>query len=892
MIACAGTAQAQSGPVATSITYWGASEADRLKEFETFADKAVFLDGDGVNSANFGANILLEEMLLIAQASDDPGTMFRSDEFLRLLSIPAERFGYVDATEQFRKLLDLAVRQCPASAVDDACIAFRFKLASMWRATEDFDASLAVLEPVVQANPRSPDNASLNFLHDHVAELRTDFAGRANDPESDLRTKARAERLRQVTAKVLRALMRGDSDTARLALIGLPPAVSDDPTAGLRRMLAHLDGDKATFAALAGTEAAESDACDPTAWFYAHPDTSTLPASGLPGCDYSLKQQQSQLDAVWARAALWSPRDPKMANAASRFSARWISDLIGAIDRSIAEEQFPTSSYLPKSDIPIFSALVSVGLERDSAVPRAEADSIFRMLQAVNMGSLAQSIGLRIAEQRAAQVDPQVLPLIREYREMKQPLVIYGKNSSDAGSDNSQDRRVHNPVAEINRENELVAEINRRAPNYFSSALPRLYTLKETQALLGPKEALVVLSPAAQGTIAFAVTADRVAWASGEWDPAKVGRAVTRLRWDVFGTQDIPLEVEDRWIRDAGIEPSFNRKLAHEVYNELFGGIASALAGKDMLFVLTTGDLAALPMGILVTAPPQGEDNDMTALRDTPWMAEKMAIAAIPSIQMLDLLRSSDDAALGDLPEAILAGFGDPSLSRVKVERGVRSATGRARGVTRSATGTRQVASINDMIELPGTRVELMALKDALGAPDSSIRLASEATEAAVIASLSEKAGMMSFATHGVMPFEVDGINEGALILTPVNPADPTNDGILRSSEVAQMRLAADWVILSACNSGMTSGRTNAFMGLPEAFLFAGAKSLLVSHWPVLDDVAPVLTVRTVEIARDQKVGKAQALQLAMREVRTTADNPDWAHPAAWAPFELVSDGQ
>src|SRR3546814_9693090 len=83
--------------------------------------------------------------------------------------------------------------------------------------------------------------------------------------------------------------------------------------------------------------------------------------------------------------------------------------------------------------------------------------------------------------------------------------------------------------------------------------------------------------------------------------------------------------------------------------------------------------------------------------------------------------------------------------------------------------------------------------------------------------------------------------------------------------------------------------------GLTRAFFYAGAKNLLVSHWPLLDEVAPRLTVRLLELmANDPLVPSAQALRQAMKEIR---DDPrrdaseTWAHPAVWAPFSVVGDG-
>ena len=107
--------------------------------------------------------------------------------------------------------------------------------------------------------------------------------------------------------------------------------------------------------------------------------------------------------------------------------------------------------------------------------------------------------------------------------------------------------------------------------------------------------------------------------------------------------------------------------------------------------------------------------------------------------------------------------------------------------------------------------------------------------------------------------------------------------------------LNADWVILSACNTATGDGaEAHGLGGLARAFFYAGARNLLASHWPVSDAVAPILTVRTIELERGG-MARAEALQQAMREVRMDARHDtaesSWAHPFYWAPFVLIGDG-
>jgi CHAT domain-containing protein len=117
--------------------------------------------------------------------------------------------------------------------------------------------------------------------------------------------------------------------------------------------------------------------------------------------------------------------------------------------------------------------------------------------------------------------------------------------------------------------------------------------------------------------------------------------------------------------------------------------------------------------------------------------------------------------------------------------------------------------------------------------------LDTDATETTVKHTALENYRVVYFATHGLVAGDVKGLGEPSL--APTLPAQPTelDDGLLTASEVAQLKLNADWVVLSACNTaaGDKPG-AEALSGLARAFLYAGARALLVSHWSVASDAA------------------------------------------------------
>ena len=127
-------------------------------------------------------------------------------------------------------------------------------------------------------------------------------------------------------------------------------------------------------------------------------------------------------------------------------------------------------------------------------------------------------------------------------------------------------------------------------------------------------------------------------------------------------------------------------------------------------------------------------------------------------------------------------------------------------------------------------------------------------------------------------------------------------DGLLQMDEILALRLDADWIVLSACNTASGHGAgSEAISGLGRAFFYAGARALLVSNWSVETTSARALIT---ELFRRQTgrtgVGRAKALQQTMNALIDRGEFVDantgkvvfsYAHPIFWAPFTLIGDG-
>ena len=130
------------------------------------------------------------------------------------------------------------------------------------------------------------------------------------------------------------------------------------------------------------------------------------------------------------------------------------------------------------------------------------------------------------------------------------------------------------------------------------------------------------------------------------------------------------------------------------------------------------------------------------------------------------------------------------------------------------------------------------------------------------------------------------------MALTPPTEATEADDGLLTASEVTELKLNADWVVLSACNTAAgNAANAEALSGLARAFFYAGARALLVSHWQVNSDAAAKLTTGSfTALEANPKIGRAGVLQQAMTAM-VKAGNDSEAHPSNWAAFILVGEG-
>ncbi len=429
----------------------------------------------------------------------------------------------------------------------------------------------------------------------------------------------------------------------------------------------------------------------------------------------------------------------------------------------------------------------------------------------------------------------------------------------------------------------LDAELDARFPQFKQLTQPSTTTIAQIQATLGPSEALLMPITTLDETYVFAITQDDATWQRTPLTSSMLGDYVRRLRADLNPTETARgAEALDDDFAQDGLR-DFDAEAAHALHDLLIAPVSDVLAGSETIYVVKEGALSGLPLSILLQEPTSLDGGDAEAFSQAPWLLRQHAIATIPSPQAFVSQRALTRSRQ---PTAPLVGFADPVFSGAENAPSQDIALLLSRGVGNTA-------GVQNLARLPGTRRELLELARVTQARADDVFLGADATETRVKTNAAlRNANVLVFATHGLISGELSGLAEPALAFTPPDTATAMDDGLLTASEAANLDLVADWVILSACNTASADGTPGGegLSGLASAFLFAGARALVVSHWPVRDDAAPVLTVGMLRAEGERpKNTKAQHLRQAMLDLIDSGTIPQNAHPSTWAPFVVVA---
>lgn len=570
-----------------------------------------------------------------------------------------------------------------------------------------------------------------------------------------------------------------------------------------------------------------------------------------------------------------------------------------------AEDRYPDALPLVERTVATGRAQPSVGLpvlfgaQRQQLISSGQAlDDALNVVQRGAQSSAASAVN-KLAVRLAAGNDP-LAQLVRKDQDLAteaealDKAIIAAVSKDPSQRDAAAEQRTRERLSAIVGERTALQKVfAAKFPEYAALSNPLPLAAKDIQPLLSGDEAMLVYAVVDKESYVFALTREGFDWRVIPLGADALSREVAAFRRG--------LDVSK--LSDAG-ETSGNHALfdlgrANELYTTLLGPVETLVKDKHALLVVPSGALTALPFHLLVTERPAAAvPEKLDGYRDAAWLLKRHAVNVLPSVASLKALRAYVRKDQGAKP---MIGFGDPLFNSGRDNNGDGpDARVAARGVAIGAytefwqgAGIDRVKLAQSLPQLPDTADELKAIGRSLGIAEGDIHLGAEASETTVKRAPLADYRIVYFATHGLVAGDVKGFAEPSLALSI--PKQPTefDDGLLTASEVAQLKLNADWVVLSACNTiaGDKPG-AEALSGLARAFFYAGARALLVSHWAVASDAATRLATLTFDrLKSDQKIGRAEALRQAMLSYLNDASSPRNAYPAFWGPFALIGEG-
>lgn len=322
---------------------------------------------------------------------------------------------------------------------------------------------------------------------------------------------------------------------------------------------------------------------------------------------------------------------------------------------------------------------------------------------------------------------------------------------------------------------------------------------------------------------------------------------------------------------------------AHQAYNAHASQLARILIGQlslpaeKRLLIVPDAFLQSIPFSAL----PLPEIGKVNAV-----LLNHHEIVVLPSVSALGALRKVAGTRLP--PTAGVAVLADPVFEPLQKEAPVHADNlARQRSLNRSAGLSRALRDVqgSDYIPpLPGSREEAFSIKKIFGR-NVHLALGYDANRKSVLNGLVSSYRVVHFATHGII--DTRNPEMSGLVLSLFNQRGKAQDGYLRLGDIYKLKLSADLVVLSSCESALGKElESEGIIGLPRGFLYAGAKRVISSLWKV-DDQATKELMTLFYTGLHAGKNPAAALRSAQS---TLANDPHWKSPYYWAAFILQGE--
>jgi len=400
-------------------------------------------------------------------------------------------------------------------------------------------------------------------------------------------------------------------------------------------------------------------------------------------------------------------------------------------------------------------------------------------------------------------------------------------------------------------------------------------TLKQIQADLGSEDTVLEFALGDEKSHVWLVNSNQIT--AYDLPPAnKIEKQVQLFRNALTAREPLPgensLDKYKQRIRNADLAYP---RIARQLSQLLLGPVN--LASAKRLLIVPDGALQYIPFSAL----PLAQLDKSNAL-----LMSHHEVVVLPSVSALSNLRKA--AEKRDPPTHTAVIVADPVVERddprVPHLHGANTKKSQERPPALKMA-LRDIQATQGITRLPGSRAEARAIEQALGAQDVFLALDFNASRDNILQGTLEHYRFVHFATHGIIDARRPEMS--GLVLSLVNEKGQPQDGYLRLGDIYKLKLSADLVVLSACNSALGKElESEGIIGLPRGFLYAGGKSVIASLWKVEDEAAAEF-MKGLYARINQGESPSAALRGAQLEM---SRGRRWPEPFYWAAFVLQGD--
>ncbi len=487
----------------------------------------------------------------------------------------------------------------------------------------------------------------------------------------------------------------------------------------------------------------------------------------------------------------------------------------------------------------------------------------FSLLQRRDFGSIQPIVATidvaRSSDDTLAALIGEHRKLLREDLALEQRLVQLPRPPHMGAADYAQiTGELGTRVAQIREElATLVEQITAVNPRYQQYFVPMPLRVAQVQRGLADDEGMVIFDTYGNDIVyGWFLTTNGLAWTRLEINKRELQGLLARIRLSLQPPSVASGIMQSTGPLDRYGLPIFDVEASHELFRRLLHPLWQSIDEPVPRHLNFVGSMMfeSISPAILITDVPDSFDASAPDYRQVGWLGLKHAITLIPGISLHHEHVSASSRSNDSLSGPVFAAFANPNYGSALP------------ALAHSETEAREIGEL-------------------FKANDDHLFFGPEASEEKLKSVLRESAyPILLIATH-TQTFTLGNATFPAFRMGD----SKGDDGLLTLAEIAELPLTTDWVLLSACNTGLLAS-ADYLTSFQAAFYLAGARSLLVSMWPLEDQAAAFLTAETVRQATlNPAIGRSEALRRAMNLLAANETRGFFSHPAVFG--SLVNAG-